>query len=152
MSKKAQNITNIYTIIVVIVIVASFGFVTLKFGQDLASDPDTKLNDESLVYVFERSGFTTYNVSPEDTTVQFYTSEAGSEGSLKDQALEFRFFQENSGSFRAKINTIWNVPSFLFQMLNLPMNTTFQVILNIWNLIIWSFIAIGVWRLIRGNF
>lgn len=149
-NNKAQNITKPYTIILILVLVAMFSGLFLKFGQELASDPENKLNDESIQYIYNRSGFSISNITSDDTTDSFYTSDIDNEGTLKDYAIEFRFYQEQSSSFRQILQDLWDLPSFMLKMMNIPIDDNWQLIINMLNLIIWTLIVYVIIRIVRG--
>ena len=59
-NKKGQNVTEPWTIIMILVVVALITTAMFNFGADYAGDPDNKLNPESVIYIFDNSGFVSF--------------------------------------------------------------------------------------------
>lgn len=150
LNKKAQNITNPYTIVLVLSLIAIFSGVFFIFGQDLAASPDSEINDESRAYIFENSGFKIENKTAADSQDIYYSSETASEGNLKDYALEFQFYREKSSTLRSTFQQIYSLPTFFLKMLNIPISAAWSYVINIINGIIWMLIFYLIYRVIRG--
>jgi hypothetical protein len=149
-NKKAQNITNPWPLLLVLTIIALISTAFFSFGQDLASDPSSAINDESRAYIYNNSGFQLPDRSADDATDVFYASETASEGNLKDYALEFQFYREKSSTLRSIFQTIYNLPVFFLKMLNIPIVDTWSVMVAIINGLIWVLIFYLIYRIIRG--
>ncbi len=151
MNKKAQNVTEPWTIIMILVFVATVTTAMFSFGADVASDPDNTLDEESVLYIFDRSGFSlNQTISSSDSTNAFFTSDTDNEGNLKDFALEFQFYREQSSGIRVLIQDLWQLPEFFISGLGLD-RETWSSILNIWNTIIWTIILYAIYRFLRGR-
>lgn len=149
-NKKAQNITKPYTILLVIIIIAIFSIMTFRFGADVASTPGNKLNNESQLYIYERSGFTPGELKTvNDTGDLFFSSDLNSSGSTLDFALEFQFYREQSSSWRTVMQDVWNAPAYFVGGLGLDLDD-WTIVLNLINTIIWAIIFYIIYRLIRG--
>jgi hypothetical protein len=149
-NKKAQNITNPWPLLLILTIIALISTAFFSFGQDLASDPSSAINDESRAYIYNNSGFQLPDRSADDATDVFYASETASEGNLKDYALEFQFYREKSSTLRSIFQTIYNLPVFFLKMLNIPIVGTWSIMVAIINGLIWVLIFYLIYRIIRG--
>ena len=150
-NKKAQNITKPYTIIFIIVVVSILSVSMMDFGRDIASNPENKLDAESIDTIYTSSGYTVSvnKSSPTSADDLFYSSEINTSGNLKDYALEFEFYREQSSSIRTMLQDLWNMPSYLLSSLGLDLNE-WENVLNLWNSIIWLLIFYAIYRVIRG--
>lgn len=150
-NKKAQNITEPYTLILIVVVIGMFTTALFSFGQDLASNPDNKLNNESIQYIFDKSGFTPSNqINTSDTTDLFFSSDLNTSGNTKDFALEYEFYREQSSGIRSKLQDLWNIPSFFVSGLDLE-ESDWSTTIIIWNSMIWMMIFYAVYRIIRAR-
>lgn len=147
--KKAQNITQPYTVIIIIVVMAIFSGLFFNLGVQLATTPDNKLSEGSLSYIYNQSGFNYSTRTESDTQDLFYSGGEETGGSLKDFTLEFQFFRESSQGWRTIIQDIWNLPSTFIGLFNLPLSD-WQTVLQIINLAIWAVIFYVIYRLLRG--
>lgn len=149
-NKKAQNITKPFTIIIIMSVVSLFSVIFFMFGSDLAGNPNSDINDESRAYIFSNTGFEIENRSADDSTDIYYSSETGSEGNLKDYALEFQFYREKSSSWRSLFQDIYTLPTMFLKMLNIPVNEAWSFFIIIFNGIVWAIIFYAIYRIIRG--
>ncbi len=149
-NRKAQNITKPYTLILILVVIVLVSTLMFNFGADYATDPNNKLNNESLIYIFEKSGFSINdNITSGDTQDLFFTSDTDNEGNLKDFALEFQFYREQSSGIRTLIQDVWNVPAFFVNGFGLD-SSLWVTAIQIWNTIIWSLVLFSIYRFLRG--
>lgn len=151
LNRKAQNITNGYVLVLIIVIITLFSTVFINFGGDLLTNPNNILEEDSINYIYDRSGFDPDVSITDNTTTQFFSTEGDSEGSAKDFTLEFQFYREQSSGIREILQNIWNIPTFFVDGLGLNRDD-WKVPLNILNTLIWVIIFYGMYRLIRGIF
>lgn len=149
-NKKGQNITQPYTLILIIVMVGLISTLVYNFGAELAGNPDNKLDEKSLDYIFTKGGFTpSNNITVNETATLFYNSPTDNEGNLKDYALEFQFFREQSTSVRSFINDLWNLPTFFIDGLFLDGNL-WRGVINLINSLIWFIILFAIYRFLRA--
>lgn len=149
LNKKAQNITSPYVLVFIVVIITLFSTTFINFGADLISNPNNALEEDSVVYIYDRTGFTPNTQVADNTTTSFYSTESDSEGSAKDFALEFQFYREQSSGIRQLLQNIWNIPTFFVDGLGLNRDD-WAIPLNIINTLIWIIIFYGMYRIIRG--
>lgn len=150
-NKKAQNITEPYTLILILVMITLISVSFFEFGADYAGNPENNLDNASLLYIYNHSGFNpANNITSSDTTDPFFTSQTDNEGNLKDFALEFQFYREQSSSVRNILQDIWNVPSFFVEGLGLD-SFLWKTIINIWNTILWTLILYAIYRFLRAR-
>lgn len=149
-NKKAQNITQPYTIILILVIIASISTLMFNFGAEYATNPNNQLDNESLLYIYEKSGFSlANNITSEDSKDLFFSSDTDNEGNLKDFALEFQFYREQSSAIRTIVQDLWNIPSFMVDGLFLNRDD-WEIFLQIWNTFIWTLFLYVIFRFLRG--
>lgn len=151
-NKKGQNITKPYTIIFVIVVLSILSVSLMDFGRDIASNPNNKLDAKSIDTIYSSSGYTaSVNKSkPNDADDLFYSSEINTSGNLKDYALEFEFYREQSSSIRTILQDLWNMPAYFVSSLGLDLSE-WETVLLLFNTIIWLLIFYGIYRAIRGS-
>lgn len=148
--KKAQNITQPYVLILIVVLVGLITTLMFNFGADYATDPDNKLDNRSLSYIYDKSGFTpTTNITSSDTQSLFITSDTDNEGNLKDYALEFQFYREQGSGIRSIIQDIWGLPSFFIDGLFLDLGLWASAF-NIISILLYTWILFGMYRFLRG--
>ena len=148
-NRKAQ-ITQPYVMVLVLVTASLFSILMFNFGADYAEDPNNKLDQESVQYIFDKSGFElSDNISATDSTDPFFTSPTDNEGNLKDFALEFQFYREQSSSLRNIFQDFWNLPVFFLDGLFLD-REEWLVAINIWNTLIWVILLFNVYNFLRG--
>lgn len=149
--KKGQNITNPFVIVIVLLIVSAISTTLWSFGKDLAENPNNNLNEESLGAIYNKSGFV-LNTTIDDvneTKNLFYSSETDTQSNLKDYALEFQFFREQSSPIRSYIQDLWNLPTFFVDNLGLD-GEAWQPLVQMFNLVIWVIIFYVIYRILRG--
>ena len=149
-NKKAQNITKPYTIVLIMSVISVLSVIFFMFGSDLAGSPTSEINDESRAYIFSNTGFVIENRTSADSTDIFYSSETGSEGNLKDYALEFQFYREKSSSWRSLFQDLYGLPTMFMKMLNLPVNEAWTFFIVVFNGLVWAVIFYAIYRIIRG--
>lgn len=151
LNKKAQNITKPYTIVFILVVISIFSIGMITFGRDVASNPNNSLDDESLLYVYEKTGFVPsgYKNDSDDADDLFYSSDLETSGNLKDYALEFQFYREQSSSIRTIVQDLWNVPSHFIGGLGLDLKE-WEFTLQVLNTMVWLLIFYVIYRLVRG--
>lgn len=150
-NKKGQNITQPYVLVLLVVIVAVFSLSFFEFGKDVASDPNNQLDDSSLRYIYDRAGFELPdNISSSDTTNLFYNSDTDTEGNLKDFAIEFLFYREQSTGIRSTLQALWNLPIFFLSGFNLKLDS-WSLVLNVINTLVYTLILFGIYRFLRGR-
>lgn len=150
-NNKAQNLASPYTLLVIILLISLFTTMFFSWGSDIAGDPTSDINDVSREYIFSQEGFEVENLSERELTQTFYGSTIDSEGNLKDYALEFQFYREQSSSIRDKINDVYNIPSTFFNLFNLDISN-WEIFSNIWNFFAWILIFFAIYKLLRGIF
>ena len=151
MNKKGQNVTEPWTVIMILVFVALITTTFFNFGADYAGTPDNKLDNESIIYIIDKIGFSVDDsITSNDTTNAFFTSDTDNEGNLKDFALEFQFYREQSSGIRVLLQDLWELPEFFVSGLSLDVET-WGTALNIWNTIIWTIILYAIYRFLRGR-
>ena len=150
LNTKAQSIANPYTITLILVVIAIFSTAGLYFGQDLAADSSSSLNDESRYWVFNQSEFEVVNKN-NNTNEEFWSSNNVSEGSAKDFTLEFQFYREESSKLRQVLQNVWNAPTFFVNGLNLDLST-WNWVIQLLNTLIWLIVGLSVWGFIRGRY
>lgn len=151
-NKKGQSTTKPYTLVLIVVMTSLISVLMFDFGADYAEDPNNKLDNESLIYIFDKSGFITNpntTITSQDTQDPFFTSPTENEGNLKDFALEFQFYREQSSGIRAIMQDVWNLPSFFVDGLFLD-GAAWETAIGIWNTIIWLIILTSIYRFLRG--
>lgn len=149
LNKKAQNITNPYVVILILVVMSLFITLFFSFGGDIRSDPNNVLTDESVLYIDNYYGFDMDNVTTTDMNSTFYSSNTDTEGNLKDDALEFQFYREQSSGIRGRLNQLFNVPSALIGLLYLDRND-WATVIAAWNILAWLIILYGIYRFLRA--
>jgi len=149
-SKKAQNITNPYTIIFLVIVISLFSVSFLNFGRDLASDPSNSLGEQSIDFIYNTTAYQpTVNKTSSDTGEEFYKSPTENAGNLKDFALEFQFYREQSNQLRQILQDIWNIPTNFVRNLGLNL-VLWEPIILIINLLIWSILFFAMYKFLRG--
>ena len=156
LNNKGQSITQPYMLVMILFVVALFSFAYIDFGQDLASNPDSYINDESRLKIYERSSFTINNktlgneiVSVSDSEDPFFTTGENATGNPKDYALEFQFFRQQSTDIRVLAQNIYEIPTFYIWWLDLNYSD-WKFIINGVNLLLWMAIFFAVYKFIRG--
>lgn len=149
-NKKAQNVTQPYVLILIVVMTGLITTLMFNFGADYATDPNNKLDNRSISYIFNKSGFTpTTNITSADTQDPFFTSNTDNEGNLKDFALEFQFYREQSSTIRSIIQDVWGLPTFFIDGLFLDLGI-WATAFNIISILLYSWILFGIYRFLRG--
>lgn len=150
-NKKGQNITKPYTIILIIVVIAMISGSLAKFGADMISSQYGNLDNESIYYIGTNAGFQMDDdISVNDSTDLFYSSDIDTSGNTKDYAIEFEFYREQSSSVRNIVHVVYNVPTFFVRGLNLDLDI-WNDNLVLMNFISWLIILYVIYRLIRGS-
>lgn len=148
-NRKAQ-ITQPMVMVMVLVTVSLISLLMFDFGADYAEDPNNKLDQESVSYIFNKSGFElSDNITADDSTDAFFTSDTENEGNLKDFALEFQFYREQSSGLRNIFQDFWNLPVFFLDGLFLDRDDWLLAI-SIWNTLIWAILLFNVYNFLRG--
>jgi len=150
-NNKGQAMTKPFTVILILVLVAIISISMNQFGRDIASNPDNKLQDDSVWRIYNQSGFVPTEIknSSTDSDDLFFKSDINTSGNSKDFALEFLLYQEQSSKIRTLIQDFWNLPSFFVSGLDLDGSAWFLVI-QLWNTVIWAILFFVIYRVIRG--
>jgi len=150
-SKKGQNITKPYALILVMVVVSILTVSMMTLGRDVASDPNNKLNNESINYIYTNSGYVPSINKSEATDADdlFYSSDLNTSGNLKDYALEFQFYREQSSGVRSYVQDFWNFPAMFINGLGLELEA-WSVVTQTLNTMIWLIILYLVYRIVRA--
>jgi hypothetical protein len=155
-SKKGNAITNPMIVLSIILLfgVLSFGF--FNFSLDLVNNSNNKLTNESIIYIAENNGFEleNTNLSGQPLSIQelessFYVQDENSTTSEKDYALEFLYYRGESVSWRALINSVYNLPAYTIRSLGLDLSEWVYVI-NGLNVFIWAIIFFVIYKIVRG--
>lgn len=145
-NKKAQNVTRPYVVLLIMVVLSMFSFAFLSWGNDLAGDSENNINEKSRAYLYDRAGFEVDRVNNSDP---FFSEGDNDGGSLKDFAIEFQFFREQSSSIRGMVQQLFNLPTFFIDWFDLDLGD-FEFIRIILNTLIWTIIFYVIYRIIRG--
>ena len=155
-NKKGETITQPIVVIFILFIVSVFSFAYLQYGQDLAEDPNSYINDDSRTRIFERSGFRINNntldseiISSSDSEDPFFVTGENATGNPKDYALEFQFFRQQSASWRVFAQNLYEIPTFYVWWLGLDYEA-WGFIINGINMILWCVIFFVMYKIIRG--
>lgn len=149
MNKKAQQIANPYTLITILILISMFTLLFVTFGRDIAGNPNNNINYDSRVYIYSHSGFQIDNATATDLQQEFYSSTIDSEGNLKDNALEFQFYREQSSSLRQRANDFFNIPTYFIGLFNLDLSD-WTIVNNSWNIFAWLVIFFAIYKFLRA--
>lgn len=155
-NRKGNNATEPITIIIILIIFATLTFGLFKFGAQLSTNPNSELNNESILYIAEQQGFRIEDKSLDAGVISgdrldspFYSKDGNVSVSDKDQALEFLYYREQSISWRGLVNSLYNLPSYLIGNLGLDLEE-WKFVVNAWNVIAWGLIFFIIYKIVRG--
>ena len=150
-NNKGQAMTKPFTVIFILVVIAILSISMNNFGRDVAVNPNNNLDNDSLNRIYDQSGFvpSVYRNGTGDSTDLFFSSDLNTSGNAKDYALEFQFYREQSSSIRTLVQDLWNLPVFFINGLDLDLQA-WNIVINIWNTVIWAIIFFVIYRVVRG--
>lgn len=145
-----------YTTVILIVVVLGTMFMT--FGKDALNHSKANLDDNSEDYINSYSGyieeaqFDSINGSTADQQEESLTGNDNetTSFSITDVLGATNFYNSRIGKITGTIKLIYNVPSFIFASLGVPLQP-FSIITNGINAIVYIGLIVLIVRLIRGS-
>lgn len=155
-NKRGATIADPMTLLLCIVIFGMLTFGFFHFAGQLVTNENNNLDDESIIYIAEHSGFKvgdkTFDdgvLSDEELESAFYVQDENGTISDKDQALEFLYYREQSIGWRGIINSVYNFPTYIVSTIGLDL-TEWAWVQHAWDIIGWGIIFLVIFFIVRG--
>lgn len=150
-NKKAQSYTNVFIIILIVLITSALGIGFKEFGADLMVSDNANLNQESQRYISnELYGmnitYKTTTAEDKEDTPYLFENETQSN---KDYSLEFQYSKDKSQDFWTVAFDIYNLPMILFTMFGIT-GLIPSWLYGIISTFLWILVTIGIYYIIRG--
>lgn len=155
-NKKGTQITDPMVLLIIISMLGMLTFGWFLFSSQVATNPNSNLDEASILYIAEHSGYEVNNkdfgedlLTEEQFTSSFYTQNNNATSSDKDYALEFLYYREQSSGWRDTVNNLYGMPTFFLGAYGFDLSAWAFVVHGL-NLIIWGIIFFIVYKIIRG--
>lgn len=120
-----KSFTNVETYLGILFIFAILVTALIFLGNEILSNENSNLDNDSIEYILQLNGanVSDYATDIDDLENPILSNANYSQGSPKDEALDFLFTKEKGFKIEVIVKRIFNIPSFVIvDLFRLPLN------------------------------
>jgi hypothetical protein len=152
MQRKGQ-LTNLWTYIILIVIVVAFVYLIQGMGAEVASNANANLSDKSLAYIGNVSGIDALEIARSSSDLNETIQDSGADSGT-DLDFDFGFLatRAKAKEILGALGGLYTLPETVLLILGLPAGKdgVFSIFADIFNFVVWAGLIFGIIYLWKG--